>query len=456
MVEKNLTLKDIYLLLSITPKEIGKAYISLVLSSGLRQSEALNLTIQNLIDACSNEFNFSEEHTLINLLKKDPSNITPIWVIKTSRGTKITFSSSESLFYLFIYLNQRLYENGNISNDEKLFVTGKNVLSSNEISRIFNFTEQAFHNTEKYYRVKNLTASEIENAYESYKYSSKDLRRFFAKCCETYFPEFTNEKVRLLNYIKNNNHPIKKRKLISLFYEGLDEKDKYFKEFTNNVQGLYDFYSLIHEHLTAKKYDKYHPKVYYPYPEYNKYLHDTYGDDFLLIQGLSPELNENLNNINLCMDDDIEYSIEDIKNILDELLREKYSLSLYDDEEDSKKFSRILLYEAKQDVKSGYFSNDSCYLDELIDRTKIKFDLRYKVRLTPTYVHVDLTTEQDKEEIISKLKENDFFKENWIDEELFIEIFNKYLEQKKESRESRLINPNVLGNLAIYTKQIQK
>lgn len=455
MVEKDFNLKDIYLLLSLIPNDIGKAYVTFLLSSGLKKNEALNLTIKDLIDACNNEFRISEDRNLENLLKKDPTAITPIWKINTNKGTKITFSSSESLFYLFIYLNERLYENNEISLDEKLFVTGNHVLSDVEISRIFDKTKAAFHNTEKYFRVKNSDALQIENSYEDYKYSSKDLRQFFIRCCTTYFPEFTNERHKLLEHIRNDTHPIQKRKLIELFCEGLSERDDYFKKFTEDIQGLYDFYSLLQEHLTARKYDKYHPTVYYPYPEYDKYLHDNYGDSYIVIHGFDPEYNEFFFRTREDFGEDSEYSMEDMVNIIDQYMKDNFKVSIYEEDETLKNFLKILFSEARTDIKDKYFSNDERYLDELMQRSELKFDLIHNINFKKVYVYTDMSSIKTKNDLVAELKKHEIFESYGISEGFFIETLDKYLEGQRKKHKTRFITANILGDILFYVQNMQ-
>ena len=455
------TLKDIFLLISLQKSVIGKAYVTFLLSSGLKKMEALDLTIQDLINACHNEFLPSEDLTLENLLKKEPNVINPLWVLETNAGTKITFSSGESLFYLFIDLNRRYYENKDISPDEKLFVNSQgNVLSTSELNRIFAKTENAFHNTEKYHRVKNSEEHIIKNYYDSYKYSSKDLRTYFKLCCENYFPEFTFEKGKLIHYVRNNNHSIKKRKLIKLFYEGLNKNDEYFKIFTANIDDLYKTYSLIEKHLTAKNYQKVPQINYYPYPEYNELLLDNFGENYAVIDGLDPEVNENLNFIDSMLFEDDENkksTIEQMANFLDEFLKENLGISLYDEiDDDAKKLIRILKSLVEEDINNNYFKTDEWYLDELWERAILKFRIKHQIGLKSIYIHADIGGKVEQNEIVSILKENDIFEENGISEEFFIKTLDKHLKGQRSRHRTTNISADLIGDMLIYTKQMQR
>ena len=171
-----ITNRDVNNLLSFIPNVIGKAYVTHIFSSGMKKDQALSITISDLIEACDSAFGFTEKRTLENLLVKNPENIVPMWKIKKKNKVKITFSSSESLFYIFIYLTERLVKNKSISLDEKLFVTGKKVLSSKELNDIFKYSEKRYMNyigfSLKYHNLDTFD-------YHQYHYSSTGLLNNF-------------------------------------------------------------------------------------------------------------------------------------------------------------------------------------------------------------------------------------------------------------------------------------
>ena len=67
--KNNLNLSDINMLIQLIPNLRGKAYVSFILSSGLTRSQALNLKVEDMIDACFFQF-FSndDEDKLTSLL----------------------------------------------------------------------------------------------------------------------------------------------------------------------------------------------------------------------------------------------------------------------------------------------------------------------------------------------------------------------------------------------------
>lgn len=248
--------RDVYVLLSFIPNIIGKAYVTHIFSSGMSKQEALSLDINSLIHACDSAFRETEERTLENLLVKDPVFITPMWQIDTTHGKKITFSSSESLFYMFIYLKERLLKEKRIDLDEKLFVTGNGVLSSPELVKIFKHSEKCCFNDKDFtYRVL-FNQSSPGNYYSRSHFTTKDLTKNFETICDKYLPLFTDDEEEIREYAQKGTHNLKRRKLQQLFCKGLPEDDRYFKEFTNDIRSLEKYYSMLLPYLTAKNYEQ--------------------------------------------------------------------------------------------------------------------------------------------------------------------------------------------------------
>ena len=126
------TWDDVELAISYAKSPRDKAIIGFAATSGFRVSDIANLKIIHLIKSCSIYFDESEEHTLENLLKKDPENICPCWDMDPQKtiwhgNLAITFNTPEVSVLLWQYLKYRIELNvrnkrGNIiDDDEPLF-----------------------------------------------------------------------------------------------------------------------------------------------------------------------------------------------------------------------------------------------------------------------------------------------------------------------------------------------
>lgn len=128
-----------------------KAIIAFMATTGLRSSDVINLTINNLIEACDIFFDENEEKTIDVLLSKNPEDIIPCWEIMPSKTSKnsqlcVTFNTPEATMYIFQYLKERkrIYlkkdkeSGGIIEPEEPLFATStKNNLTSDAIGKMF-------------------------------------------------------------------------------------------------------------------------------------------------------------------------------------------------------------------------------------------------------------------------------------------------------------------------------
>ncbi|WP_405297879.1 tyrosine-type recombinase/integrase [Methanobrevibacter sp.] len=124
-----------------------KAIVSFIVTTGLRRSDVLKLTIADLIKACSIYFNDEEKKTIENLLSKNPDDIIPCWEIIPSKTSKksqlcVTFNTPESSKYIWHYLNGRLEKNikkgEGLEESEPLFATStKKSMSTSSLEQMF-------------------------------------------------------------------------------------------------------------------------------------------------------------------------------------------------------------------------------------------------------------------------------------------------------------------------------
>ena len=90
-----------------------QAMIAFAATTGMRVQDIVNLKVKDLITACKIYFDENEEHTLDNLLKKDPWEIMPCWELnpqktnKKSKNITIVFNTPETTSYIFKYFEHR-------------------------------------------------------------------------------------------------------------------------------------------------------------------------------------------------------------------------------------------------------------------------------------------------------------------------------------------------------------
>ena len=450
-------LKDVHTLVLLIPKMIGKAYVTLVLSSGLEPKEAKNLTIGDLIKACESEFSSFEEKTLTTLLKKDPTLINPMWVLDTNGGKKITFSSKESTFYLFFYLKGRqASQSKEISFSDKLFSTGKRGYSDSQIYRLFKITGELYLNNHnipfspvlRYMYEDGEISPELKKIY---KFTSSDLKDYFDKTCERYLPEFEEEINKLIEHMNKGTHTRKKRKLIQLFSEGLPEDDKYYLEFTKDKQELLRYYHKIQPHLTAKNYDDpINWEMHTDYPEFDDYM-EKHRDSINYWAAVAFKTNK----IRIEKTADKEYTEGEIKNILDDFIINNFSNSLYDPDEGSKKLVDVIISEAKKDNEIKVFSDSEDYLHELFKYSYLKWlikdELNFKTVRVGSFDNVP-----KREGIISKLESNGVFELFKIDKNVFNNKLYTYLKTQKENNQPTNVDYNVIGELLYLSLPLEE
>ena len=403
-----ITNRDVNNLLSFIPNVIGKAYVTHIYSSGMTKDQALNITISDLIEACDSAFGFTEKRTLENLLAKKPETITPMWVIKKKNNDiKIIFSSSESLFYIFIYLTERLVKNKSISLDEKLFVTGNNVLSSKELHDIFKYSEKRYVNYIGY----SLTYHNLDNFdYHQFHYSSIGLRGNFKYVCGK----------ALSNSIDDEKE---RTKIERLFTEGLSEEDEYFKLFSNDISKLKEAYLNIVPLVTAKNYE-------YKYPSYFK------AEDYLFDKPVHTITKK-------------KYPEERFNQILEDYLLYRWGCDINDDD----LFVKIFVELARKENDNLSFDHSIEYLDKIMKRTVIK-DYMLNLDVDFNNYNIDyvigfLLSTGEPDYVADYLDALGIFDKFNIKEENFIYCIHDYLNVLDMNKIKRKLSKSDLADLLI-------
>ena len=130
LVNEELSVEDIFKALNLCNSLKDKAIISFVFSSGIALSDLINLSVSDLIKSSEIYFDENEDHTIHNLLNKNPWNIIPSWKINTG----CFFNTPEATFYIFEYLKSRK----EINTDDALFKSQRgNYLNLVSITNMF-------------------------------------------------------------------------------------------------------------------------------------------------------------------------------------------------------------------------------------------------------------------------------------------------------------------------------
>lgn len=355
-----LELREIYSCLALSKNIAAKATMAFILSSGMNRNEALDLTIADLLSAC-------HEDKIEWLLKRNPNNITPMWIRETEKTFKLNFSSPESLFYIFLHLKERLSKT-NLVESDKLFDISQSTLNDN-----FNISE---HLTE----IGSYNPFSFHGELVSHKFGAKALQEFFITQYLKHSPDYDNGKQRKY---RGESYSEYKVKLITLFTKGLPKDDAYYKKFSNNSIRLLFGYKKVLPFITAKNYDSIRPSW------------DEPSDLEIRLYA----------NVDKLMESD-KKSFTDLDVI--QLVVDYAKFKSKDDVD----IHQIIDFAVK-DNKIGYFEDSTLYLDNLMLKPSLKFDLE-SIIIEDIEIH-PLTYEPMLEELVSKLDANAIFKKYNID-----------------------------------------
>ena len=400
--KNNLNLSDINMLIHLIPNLRGKAYVTFILSSGLTRSQALNLKVADMIPACFSQFfTTDEEDNLTSLLSSNPCKIIPMWRIKTSNGKKITFSSRESTYYLFLYLKERQLNNP-ISLDEPLFASKGRKLSQQQLNVIFNYFEKV-----KLFNCKS----------DDFSFSDATLRDYFILACERCLPSFIDNKKDLEKIVLSNKNNTKREKLCKLFTDGLSEDTKIYKEFTSNIDQLRKYYLYIEPFLSAR----------------NHYLENR----------IMP-----MKNIEYRLYDQYAFKEKYTQKELDEIIDNYLSkFSAYPDfDEDDQKIIKYLKAHVKED-------NDTCiptFTESYLDNLLIDSILESDIDCDNFFTKVNISKKSPRytiNQILIHLDNLKIFKKYQIDKELFEQYLVFYFKEIKEPNETYFTKKDIVRKL---------
>lgn len=190
------TLEDVKNSLNYCKNYREKAIISLITTSGIRESDVVRFTIQDFLDATA----IYHDGRIEDLLSKNPFDIVPCYdfmPIKTvNQGNLcVTFNTGECSYYIFKYLNERIKEGYSVRPEDSLFIGLKypHFMKPAVILRMF----QRLNKELKYGKDKNGVYG---------KFRSHNLRKLFSTNCR-----------RNITKIVNNNDKYTQLDVISIF-----------------------------------------------------------------------------------------------------------------------------------------------------------------------------------------------------------------------------------------------
>ena len=229
---------DVETAINLCKSPRDRALIAFAATTGFRVQDIVNFKIKDLINACEIYFEEDEEHTLDNLLKKDPWDIIPCWEInpqKTSRRSKnitIVFNTPETTDYIFKYLEYRksmnkkkMNGNETIHDNEALFKTQGNYGKEGHMTT---------GTVEDHFRELNAKMGGEKSRNDIYaKFVIKNLRTLFKSTCQEalQFININAEKTVQLNVIDLFlGH--KEKSAVAYAYETLpkDSHDSYLRK----------------------------------------------------------------------------------------------------------------------------------------------------------------------------------------------------------------------------------
>lgn len=433
--------KDLFTFISAIPNMRGKAYVTFVLSSGMKQGEVLNLTIGDLINACEDVFGPDEDKTLERLLAKDSNKIVPMWHIKKTNLKKITFSSTESMHYLFIYLRERK-SNHPLSLDDPLFDFGNKKNVSEQMNLIFKNFKIVEYNYEKPKRIIksqpileaesdgffiedffhfNIVEETEEVNFDDISISSETLREHFKNICNLFLPSFVEKKKKLREYAMKGTHNIKHRKLCELFVDGLKEDERYFKYFTSDKNQLKEYYLGIQKYLTTNEFDAIE-SVYFKNIEEREY-----GSSFL--EKIPP-------------------------NELDKYIDEYFTrLNFYSafDKETADEIINIFKFNIHRDNEHNLLKNSEIYFNWVLDDAMLEYEIKsdsYFENISIPRKFVSAYVNQ----IIEYMDDKKLFNSYGVDKDKFEDYFINHVQNLIGNDKSTKISKRIIMELLLKAK----
>ena len=277
-----------------------KAIVAFAVTTGLRVSDIVSRKISDFIEACNIYFDEDEEHTLENLLKKDPSKIIPCWDLIPKKKENnddrnddessytITFNTPECTEVIFKYLNYR------IDLDKK-----------NGGDGIINPNEALFRSQRKSNKEGHLPVSAIEYQFRALniklggkmqknnvyvKFSPHSLRKLFKTTCRRNLKHVdgNSDKMFIGDIVSLFTGHISKENSMKDFYEAIpkDEGESYLRKAYMTLIDSLSIRPIEVKDISTKEYEELQEK--------NKELRDDYKDLQISMQNQKDEYEDKI------------------------------------------------------------------------------------------------------------------------------------------------------------------
>lgn len=198
---------------------IHDVIISLIFTSGLKESIFREFKINDFIKACDDYFGADETHDIVTLVAKEPNQIFCCWDVKNGSNHQVTFSTPETTSYIFNYLKQT-FDIENLDGEAFLFQIDNG------------------YNTEK---IRDSYVSDMirhkRNAYnsrfdEDIRLTASGIIRNFKFICNKYLD------------VEEDKH-----ELINLFFGDAAEDNEYYRLFKEDKDSIFQYYKQICPYL---------------------------------------------------------------------------------------------------------------------------------------------------------------------------------------------------------------
>lgn len=291
-----------------------KALIAFAVTTGLRLSDITSRKISDFIKACDIYFDEDEEHTLENLLKKNPSQIIPCWDLlakkaenneETEENYTITFNTPECTEFIFKYLKYRIEldikngGNGIIQPNEALFKSERKDNSDGHLTT---------HAIEHQFRALNTKlGGEMQKNNVYVKFSPHNLRKLFKTTCRRNLKDVdgNSDKMFIGDIISLFTGHVSKENSMKDFYEAIpkDEGESYLrKAYMTLVESLSirpiklkDVSTQEYEELQAEN-----KEIRKDYKELEKSMNkqkEEYEEEIKKLKGINDALSTQVNSI---------------------------------------------------------------------------------------------------------------------------------------------------------------
>ena len=291
-----------------------KAIIAFAVTTGLRVSDIVSRKISDFIDACNIYFDEDEEHTLENLLKKNPSQIVPCWNLMPKKmeneednenNYTITFNTPECTEFIFKYLNYRIEldkksgGDGIINPNEALFRSQRksNIEGHLPVSAI-----------EYQFRVLNTKlGGEMQKNGVYVKFSPHSLRKLFKTTCRRNLKQVdgNSDKIFIGDIVSLFTGHASKENSMKDFYEAIpkDEGENYLRKAYRSLIESLSIRPIKVKDVPTKEYKELQEKnkeMMHAYEDLEKSMQnqkEEYETEIQKLKGINDALASQVNNI---------------------------------------------------------------------------------------------------------------------------------------------------------------